>query len=749
MNKNKPLRRKSQLGSAWTELFSKIEDIKAEKLKVQSKDEFRQEKVGNFASYKPFEVKMGPLVTGEAMKMRHERVNKTLEDLESVRAKINKQELSSIASENTYNTEDVAEAVKESLQEDINEYLGGAESKTEFLYKLRSFYKSKWGRYTRLAVGSGLTVAGLTSLAVGFLPGAFAALATRVLMSATGTAIAAQELQEGAALHKETSKTEISKSKKIWGFLRRKSSELDSDDIENISVYDARKKLSKMVADAHAIGSDLSDHKQKDAINLLAKKASQIPEHRKKQLIEALNKRLAKKGQSADWHELELMIAERVYNNPNLQFSTIEKSAKKYKDIAEKNQKNRKKRSLKIGAGVGALTALTGLNKFIHIGDSVNTTKDIIDSVKNTVNSIATDNKLPNISGVAEHIDSNTPSLDNSFVDTTPSATDLAPSYGDDNHISYPVSNYDYSYTPSEPAITSNFATTLTKQEADLVRFNTLSSDVVDKAFDSSSDLSAKLNFATKLHRGDLQIVDMTNDVDGKWMTYYEDGKNAIGVQVADARYVSVKVDSMGDILDAKVDIIHEGEFSIPEPTSVTPTTPIETPAEMPVQNIESVKVENIEEVSPVIEVEAPHASDIIHEAVPTDTIEAVEVDAAPNLDINHSIELEEPVLPEQIETVEIPHIEEPIPTYEEIPQVEISENIEHVELEAPQVETPAYDTIPEKDFTPVEQNYEEAIPHKSWDEPVVEPSYDEIPQKEISVEQVEINEDTIPEKSF
>lgn len=742
MNKNKPSRRKSQPGSAWREILSKLEATEVEKLETQKVDrnEYRQEKVGNFSGFKPFEVKMGTLVTGEAMKMRQERAEQTLEDLERIRAEIKDKNLND-ESEGAFTKEEVAEAIKENLQKDIEEYLGGAESKTEFVYKLRSFYKSKWGRYTRLAVGSGLTVAGLTSLAVGFLPGAFAALAARVLMSATGSAIAAQELQEGAALHKETSKTEISKSKKIWGFLRRKSIELDSDDIENISVYDARRKLSKMVADAHAIGSDLSDHKQKDAIELLARKSAQIPEHRKKQLIEALNKRLIKKGKKANWNELELMIADRVASNQNLQFNAIESSAKKYQSIAEQNQQERKNRSLKIGAGMGTIAALTGLNKIIHASDSAHFAKDVIDSVKNTINSTLENNKLPEISDVIDNASPNVPSLDNNFVDTNPSVVDLAPSYSAQNSVDYPLGSYDHNYAPSEPAITSNFATTLTKQEADLVRFNTLSSDVVDKAFDSSNDLSAKLNFATKLHRGDLQIVDIVEDVDGKWMTYYEDGKNALGVEVADARYVSVKVDSMGEIIDAKVDTIHEGEFSIPQATPAIEHSPIETPVEMPTQNIES-----IQEVTPVVE--APHSPEIIQEVNSADTIESVEIDTIPQVDINHSVELE-PAMPEKIEAIEMPHVEEPV--YEEIPQIDMSENIEHVELETPQVEAPAYESIPEKDFAPIEQNYEEAIPHKSWEEQVVEPQYDTIPQKDMSVEAIDAEplEESIPTKPF
>ncbi len=729
--------------TGWKKLLSSIEQSKLEKLdNAPIPTESSELKADTFA-------------VGKVEVLRQERAEKTVNDLERVRSQIgNTTEVDQ--DNNVQDVETVTKAIKEDLRKDIQDYLQDTNTKTEFLYKLRSFYKSKWGRYTRLAVGSGLTLAGLTSIAVGFLPGALVALAGRVLMSATGSAIVAQELQEGAALHKETSKTELSKTKKAWGFLRRKSIELDGSDVEKLSVYEARKKLSKMVAQAHAIGSDLSDHKQEDAIELLAKKAVQIPQHRKLQLIMALNKRLTKQGQRANWEELELMISERVANNKNLHFNAITFSANKYKDGAEKSQKNRKKNSLMVGAGMGIVSALTGFNKLIDAKDAVNSLGDIADFVE-TENKVGKPDVLVPTSPAETQLPaskSDLPALTVGQIETG-----VSTNLNTDNMIDYPVSREAYSSYSTN--IHSNFATTLSKEEASLVRWNAMSSDLLSKAFgDDGENLSAKLNFATKLHRGDLEIVDVVNDTDGKWMTYYEDGKNALGVKVADARYVRVKVDFAGEVIDANVDKAHEGEVYIPQSTptvEVVEMEPVKTPTLTPEQNVESIEevvpvkeievaptmpapqIETVEEIIPVKEVDLPHTPETIYEVNPIDTIKEVEV----------------------------PVIEPETPAYEEIPQVDISENAEQVEIEAPQIdanqsieqveveapriEIPEYDNIPEKDFepVPVEQNYEEAIPHKSWDEKVVEPTYDEIPQKDISIEQVEVNDDTIPAKPF
>lgn len=711
-------------------------------------------------------------LSNEAKKLYDFRAQKTLENLETVRA--------NIQNNKTTDSAFTLESARIALKNDIENYVK-ADNTTDLFKKLRTFYRSRWGRWTRLAVGSGLTVAGLTSLAVGFLPGAFAALAGRVLMSATGSAIVAQELQESSALHAETSRNNIPVWKKALGFLNRKSIEMREEDIDNLSVYEARNRLARTTAQAKSIGSNLSDHKQTTALNLLINRASSIPENRRLQLMRALNNRLVKNGQKANWNELEALVNQRITQNQNLTFRSIEEGAQRSQNKANLDQKNRKKRSLVTGVGFGSIAGLIGLDKLEH--------------VSNATTLIDTDN----LKEITPKIDTN--------IDIIPEPYTPMPSLNAGQYENY-VGNYDYP-TVNEQVIKADFATTLTKPEINIIREKTLSSELVEKSFGSydGENLSARLNFATKLHRGDLPIVKINNTYDGKWITYYEDGKNALGVNVADPRNISVKLNDAGEIIDSKVIKVGDSiapttntptieivEPSLPddhqieiidEPKTVPQIKVISEPVSAPTnieissepQPIEAPSIEVIDEPKVIPEIEVIDEDSIaepVVESEPTEP-EVINLEETQQVEVMSEPEVIEPeVAPEpievesvKVEVQSVPEVEQSVET-QELPKaddIEVEPKLEEVKIE-PTQETQAPDElIPQKNID--EATSDEVIPHKSWEvepktesnileqqEPVVSEKVEEqiadsnnVPQKSIS-EPVE-SESIIPIKQF
>lgn len=736
-------------------------------------------------------------LNNEAQKLRDFRSKETLEDLESVREKIKNQ--------NVDKQSLTLESARNALKKDIDNYVL-ADSKVDMLKKLRTFYRSRWGRWTRLAIGSSLTVAGLTSLAVGFLPGAFAALAGRVLMSATGSAIVALELQEGAALHAQTSRENIPAWKKAIGFLNRKSIEMREDDVNDISVYEARDRLANTVAQAKSIGSDLTDHKQINAFNLLVERASSIPENRRVQLMQALNNRLIRSGQKASWDELEALVSQRIADNKNLTFRSIEASAQRLQEKANLDQQNRKKRSLAIGAGFGVIAAVLGLDKIEH----ANTAAAGSEGLKNLGSKIG-----KNISDfIAKSQD---------FI----AKPQLALPEFNVRHYENFVGQ---AHTMEAPAIKANFAATLTNSETDLIRSKTLSSHLVEKSFGNydGENLSARLNFSTKLHRGDLPIVNVSNDVDGKWVTYYEDGRNAMGVEVADPRHVSVKLNDAGEIIGSKITKIPGANgikiIESPAPMTHAPSIQIVEPAEPVKPEIQIIseptpapssieiitKPQHVEAPAHIEVVEAPKSVpqvEVITEPqdvkpqvevlsqptpAPVETIEvkehtpAVEVIAEPEtvkpsvlsepkvepVVMPQSQPLEAEIEPIKTESPVLPQVEKPaVIETQELPKMDTPEvkpepievKVESApEVKAPVVEHPAEtgESIPQKSFDEAPKS-DEVIPHKSWEpnsteapmdtsEPKVDSSIKvEEPVAATKIEQPAADSTAVPQKNF